>query len=946
MARPGETSLLGRSAVLDLVSTRLRQASEGQLQALFIEGEAGIGKSRILTSSLERAEEDGFDVFVGRGDEVERSRPFGPLSTALGFDDGADEKRAAIAHLMSGHVRTERGPIEPTRDPGLQFRLVDSIVELVEGIALQGPVALAIEDLQWADPSTIFAIHSLSRRLTGLPVALLFTLRPRPRTPELERLLAALARDGALQLEVDPLDSASVAQLVEELVAGAPGKALLEKVSGAAGNPLFVVELVKALQEEGSVELVDGGAELVEASMPPSLRLTILRRLSLLTDERTLELLQVASVLGSTFSIRDVATVLGRSMTSLFPPVQEAIAANVLEERQARIGFRHDLIREAIYADLPRDVRAALHLEAGRRLAAAGGPTLQVAEQLALGARPGDVEAVQWLHAAARQAARAAPSIAVELLQRALDLTAGNGEFRLPLIADLVPTLLWSGRPQDAEAHAREALAESPSPELEASLRLGLAHALSAQGRAQDVISEVGLAIGQSTATGDIRAQLLAQAANAHALMGDFDAAAAVARDAVAAGSLVRGEGAEMGLLVLSDVSRGRGELQASLRHADEALRSALARKGAGAHWRPEIFRAMALQSLDRFDDALDALAQGLRADEQQGNVSYVPVYHYQAATVLYCAGQWDEAVTRAEAGLAVADEVGLEMLVSWPHGLLALIAVHRDDIATATARLMKVEGHPTANQRPGAWLQLAASLLDEIRGDVMGALARLSAASDFDDARGIYNRIRVIGPELTRLAVSTGRRDLAERVAAALDAASELAPVPSLQATALRCRGLIDQDADLLRQSVEAYRVGPRRFDLALACEDAAGAVAKLGRAAEAKALFDEALAVYEDLGARRDLARTLGSMRQRGIGRRRRGARKRPDIGWEALTPAEMEVVQLAATGLTNPKIGQRLFISHRTVQTHLAHAFQKLDVSSRVQLAAAVARRAASK
>jgi DNA-binding CsgD family transcriptional regulator len=98
----------------------------------------------------------------------------------------------------------------------------------------------------------------------------------------------------------------------------------------------------------------------------------------------------------------------------------------------------------------------------------------------------------------------------------------------------------------------------------------------------------------------------------------------------------------------------------------------------------------------------------------------------------------------------------------------------------------------------------------------------------------------------------------------------------------------------------------------------------------------------VYDQVGAQRDAARALASMRKLGLGRKRRGARRRPADDWESLTPSELEVVHLAAEGLTNPQIGQRLFISPRTVQTHLAHAFRKLGISSRVELAAEVARR----
>jgi DNA-binding CsgD family transcriptional regulator len=126
-----------------------------------------------------------------------------------------------------------------------------------------------------------------------------------------------------------------------------------------------------------------------------------------------------------------------------------------------------------------------------------------------------------------------------------------------------------------------------------------------------------------------------------------------------------------------------------------------------------------------------------------------------------------------------------------------------------------------------------------------------------------------------------------------------------------------------------------------ARACEDAASALAGVGRREEAAMLLEDAVGVYERVGASLDLTRAEAALRALGIRRGRRGARRRPLRGWESLTPTELEVVRLVAQGLTNVEIGRRLFISRRTVETHLSHIFGKLGVSSRVQLAAEAGR-----
>ena len=935
----GPATLHGRLAELQTLDACLELTAAGKLHTVFVEGEAGIGKTRLVEAWLERARGRGFQVFAGGGDEIEQARPFGPLVRALGCTpDASESRRAEINRLLRADPDTLPGPIEPTRDPGLQYRIVDSLVDLIEEAALVSPVALALDDVQWADPSTVITVRALTRQLAFLPVMLVATLRPLPRPPEVERLAVNLVREGAQWLALRPLEDKAVAELVAELVAATPADSLLAKVATAAGNPLFVIELVKALADQEAILVAGERAELTDFTLPPSLRQTILRRTDVL-NEQTLELLQAASVLGLTFSAQDVATVLGRSAAELLRPIRDAIRAKIFVAGGDALGFRHDLIRAAIYEDLPKDVRAALHLEAGRRLATAGAPAQQIAEQLALGARPGDTEAVRWLHAAAREAARQSPAVAVRLLERALDLAGGSGPLPPRLLADLVTILLWSGNPGRAETYARQGLDRDPPTDVEGTLRLGLVSALTAQGRASDVVHEVASARNHGSLAAEVRLRLQAEAANALAILGDLRGAEQVAGEAIAAGTPAGGAGAIMGLLVLSDTARGRGNLAEALQYAQRAKQLTAESDPGDLPWRPEIFEAMVLRELDRFEEAHRALVAGRLADERQGNVSYLPVYHYESATVRFAAGDWDDAVADAESGLALADDVGLGMLLSWPHGLLGLIAAYRGQLEAAAARVAAVESRGV-EPAGSAWLTLTVALLQEARGEAGAALVTLERGWDQQTQRGSIDRL--LGPDLVRLALAADRHVLALRVTADLEAAAETTSAPGLIAVALRCRGVVDNDADPLLRSVAAYRLGPRAFERAAACQETAAVLARAGRGPDASLLFEEALDFYDRAGARRQTARILAEMRALGLGRKRRGARKRPATGWPALTPSELEVVRLAARGLTNPEIGARLFISRRTVQTHLAHAFRKLGVASRVELAAEVARR----
>jgi len=321
-------------------------------------------------------------------------------------------------------------------------------------------------------------------------------------------------------LGLGPLDAMAVAKVIEQLVGGPPGPRLLRQVARAGGNPLFVTELVDALQRDGAIRLrPDGAAELTTVGMPPSLPPLILHRLSFLAPA-TLELLRVASILGSSFALTDLSLVVGRPTAGLLAALEQALAAGILEQRGELLGFRHDLIREALYQDLPAPVRRGLHLDAGRALAGAGAPAERVAEQLVRGASAGDTQAVAWLQRAARQAAPRAPTVAVDLLGRALELAGPADPARDGLLAEQAVSLMWAGRLADAEATCREVLARTHDRDTAAMLRLCLMQTLLGRGRIEQALQEVETAVASQQLSDPERVRLQAFQASALASLG------------------------------------------------------------------------------------------------------------------------------------------------------------------------------------------------------------------------------------------------------------------------------------------------------------------------------------------------------------------------------------------------------------------------------------------
>ena len=909
---------------------------------MLIEGEAGIGKTRLLAGVLEDARGRGMQVAAGRAEELERTRPFGLVAAAFGcVRSSPDPRRAAIAALLATRGG-DRGPITVTSDPGLRFRAVDAFADLAEELALAGPLVIGVDDLQWADPSSLLTLAAVSRRLAYLPVALIGCLRPSPRIPELDRLAGLLLDAGGRILAVRGLTERAVAELVAEAVAAVPGPGLLAGISGAAGNPLFVTELLGALAQEGAIETAGGRAEVAEVTLPPTLRLTILRRLSFLSED-SLQALRAASILGSSFTVTELSVTMARPALELSVVLAEGIAGRVLEEYGAVIRFRHDLIRDAIYEDLPLSVRRGLHREAGQRLAQTGAPALQVAEQLARGAGQGDAEAIGWLTRAAREAAARSPDIAANLLERAAGLMAPADPGRDRLLAERASSLMVSGRNADALAACRSLLDRDLDPQVDGPVRICLGRALLAQGQVRDALQELEQAGSSPALPGAERAAARAWAGFARMSLGDLDGAAASAEQARSAAAAAADHlTVSVAMTTLARVSESRGHLRDALQITDEAMHLADESPGRLGHRYPiRATRGHILIELGRPEEARSALGAGMRISEEIGVRWPLLLYQGFLALERFITGEWDDAIAELEASFELADEI--QTVVARAHGILSLISLHRNDLSRAE-EAAGAAARDLARWGPGyltTWAAWPRALIQEAGGELGQALATMTGAWDTCARLGLALDYPAVGADLVRLALASGDIGRARDASAAVTEVAARNEVPWMTGAALRCQGLIEDDAEILQAAAGACAGGSRPLGLALACEDAGAAFARQGRLDRARPLLDQALGIYERLGAARDLARAEATLREAGIRRGRRGTRGRPQIGWASLTPAEHAVAGLVAEGLSNPQIGERLYISRRTVQTHLAHMFAKLDIATRAQLAADVTR-----
>jgi DNA-binding CsgD family transcriptional regulator len=930
---------VGREAELALAAAAVRQLIEGRVSALAIEGEAGIGKTRLVQSIVDDARSRDVAVFCGQAHPFERTRPFGVVAAALDLSRRSpDPRRAAIGALLAG-----QGAGAPARAAGgIQYRVVEEIVDLVETSCAERPVLLVAEDIHWADSASLLAILSVARQLPLAALLVVVTARPSPLPAEVARLLDDLAAGGARTLQLQPLKPGDVAVLARHVLGASPGPALTAMLAKAGGNPLWAVAMLRSLADEGMLRRAGDSVEATTSELPASLSDLVVRRLQHL-PRATLELLQVTAVLGDAVSLRDVAAVARRPPAEVVGQLSDAFDAQLLDDAHDRVVFRHQLVHDAIYQHMPPPARRLLHREAAVALMAAGADRLDVADHLLLGAERGDEQAVAWLRDAAREASAQAPLVTVELIRRAEALLPGGHRDADLVSAEVVQALLRAGQVAEASARAEAVLARQHAAEVDTPLRLALLGALALQNRAAELIT-----VAQASLAGPARLRpseqvmMLAQQSWALTYTGDRRAGESAASRALVIAEQADDAAMTVWALTALLVAVGRqGRYGEALAHARRA--AALA---ADSHdtrslpLQPKLFLGLALFDCDLIGEARAAYREAL--DDEFGSGWWLSETLMADAQASFVIGEWEDAVPGLIAGGQAAREKDNQLLVSQSLAYRAIIATaagdHRAASELAAGIASSLEGdHLSYN---AGILAFAVAGLKAAEGDRQGAYDLLLRCWRFDAARENRYYHRCLAPDLVRLALALGHRDVAAEVASAVAAGVALAPeVPTVRSLALRCQGLVDGEAEPMIEAVALARRAPLLVEHAGACEDAARLLAHGGRRDESAALLAEALERYEQAGADAWAGRVRAQLRALGVRPGPRGSRHRPAGGWESLTATERAVSLLVAGGLTNGAVARRLYISPHTVNTHLRHVFAKLGVSNRVALAAVV-------
>ena len=524
-------TLSGRDSELTLLAGLVAELCKGHPgRAVLIEGEPGIGKSALVQVAAAAAADQGCQVFWGSGDELGQAPPLLPFLDALAVRTrSVNPRQNMIAGLL-------RGEVLPDRAADVPAVLAEQLLALVADECELRPVILVVDDLQWADEATVALWGRLARLAGQVPLLLAGMMRPVPQRDDLLALRRAVRDEDRIRLA--PLPEAAVSGLVANLAGGRPGGKLLQLAAGAAGNPLYVTELVAALRRSSSLAVSDGGiAEVTGSSAPGSLAAAIADRLGFVT-RAAFEMLRAAALLGVEFTAAELAVVAGRSVTDLLPLLDEAAAAGVLTESGPGLTFRHPLIRAALYEGMPRSVRTARHREAGRGLAEAGASPDQVARQLLRAAAeaagradPMDQWMLSWLSETADSLVTQAPAVAAGLLRWALDSTRPGDRGRFTsLLAD---ALYRVGDLEEAEQVAAGALGRTTDPDLLVSLHWTLTQCEMNRPGPRSAFPALDEALATPGLAPRHRARLLVLAARAHCSVGNTDEASQLAASAL-----------------------------------------------------------------------------------------------------------------------------------------------------------------------------------------------------------------------------------------------------------------------------------------------------------------------------------------------------------------------------------------------------------------------------
>jgi DNA-binding CsgD family transcriptional regulator len=920
--------IVGRGPELDTIERFLSEVPNGA-SAVILAGESGIGKSTVWQAALPLAEQLGYRVLTSRPAGSEARLSYAALGDLLG--EAVDELGPALPEPQSRALDVALLRAEGSTRRADRHAVSLATLGALKALSSERPLVLAVDDLQWLDAASASALSFALRRLGDAPLGIVATLR------EAAGLRDPLDIEGALgtraqRVEILPMGVNSLAKIVRMWTGAELARPTLVRVHQAAlGNPLFAVEIARALMREGTRGL-EAGEPL---PVPDDLDALLLARIRALPTE-TRDVLLIASAANRP-TLGVLRAVTSNPKTDVLGPAEEA---EVVRVRGDEVSFTHPLLASTVY----RRATSGRRLDAHRRLAEAVDDPEERARHLALATPKPSAEVATALEDAARDASnRGAPATAAELAELAHRMTpTGDAEAARRRGMSAAEYRFIAGDTGAAFATAEELLEVTPPGVTRAEVRsLMTVFCWNDVNRLRPLLDAV---LEEAEEHSELFASTVSDLAWVEILGGDLRSASREARRSIRLAEQLGAPGPLSLALITAAYAEfmlGR-DVSAPLSRAfrlesgGEALTYSIvsARNTLGAHrmWSGDLDGARS--ELERHARELEDRGQYLPMWE---GLSYLSELESRAGDYHHALAYAEELLeTMTEGGYEHAKEVGL-----WVRALaeayLGLADASRSD-ATAGLALAEQHGdlfHVITNRSVLGFLELS---LD----DHEAAERWLRPLPDLLGSRGIVEPgIYPFAPDLVESLVAMGDLDQAESVLGPVEQhASELGRVPSLAAVA-RCRGLVaaargnfEVALASLASSMELHAEVNQPFEAART-ELVSGDVRRRAKQKRpAREALEKAVSMFDDLDAalwaakaRRSLARISGRSAS------------------HELTATERQVADLVGAGHTNREVAEALFMSVRTVESNLSRVYSKLAISSRRELRAGMQRTDAS-
>jgi predicted ATPase/DNA-binding NarL/FixJ family response regulator len=954
---------VGRAEELGSLDDALAELDDGRSAAILLVGDPGIGKTRLLTELAARGDARGHLVLSGSASELERDLPFSVFVDALDeYVRGLEPKRFSA---LEDDVRAELGHVLPSltelasdRQVALQherYRSHRAVRSLLEQLSATQPMVLVLDDLHWADSASIELLGALLRRPPAARVLLALAMRHRPVPERLSGALERAWRDDLLtRLELGELSAEEARELLDDAVEGVDAGALYVE---SGGNPFYLEQLARA---QGSPASQDG-TSLAAIGVPSTVAAALAEEIALLSDSER-RVLEGAAVAGDPFEPELAAAAAGVPEGSVMDAIDELLRLDLLRTTDVprRIRFRHPLVRRAVYEAAAGGWRLGAHERSAEALAAWGATASARAHHVERSAREGDADAVAVLREAGEEAVRLAPASAAHWFAEALRLLPASApaQERIELLLARARALTAVGRFNDSHDALLAALELVPADAQARRARLARACAtvesnLGQQDQARDRLAGALEALPDEGSPEAV-ALMLELTVNAlwrtrHEEMHEAAERALKAARRLGDAALTAAALAE---LALADSIMGAPDHAEANRSESAALVDSLSDDELARCLEAATWLAGVELYLDRYAEGEAHANRALAVGRATGQGELFLLLAATLGGLLRQRGKLADAGELLDGAIDAARLLGNTHALVWTLLSRSATALRSGDVSLALATAQESvelsrEAHSSFHSAEAA-SDLGAALLETGKPEEAVELLLESAGGEELALIGGSPRARYL-EVLTRSWLALDRLAEANRTVATAQAWASAVRLPMAAAWADRAAAAVElhsgdsaRAAALALASATAAEETGAPVEAALSLTLAGRALAQAGEHDRAATELQRAARVFEERGALRYRDEAERELRKLGhkIHRRTRPG-SRGGIGLESLTERELQLARLVTDRKTNPEIASELFLSQKTVESHLRNIFRKVGVSSRVELARAVER-----